>query len=140
MSPLLLNLRIVGASLITLSLAHVFIARRLEWKADAARMTPLNRQIFHVHAFFICLVLTMMGVLCLGFPQALVTPTPLARVVLAGLAIFWGTRLIVQWFVYEREHWRGNRVNTIIHFVFSALWMYYAGVFAVAWYGVWRAR
>jgi hypothetical protein len=126
------HLRIVGASLITLSAAHIFFARHLHWKADTARLTPVNRQIFHVHAFFICLTLVMMGALCLVYPQSLMERTVLARLILIGFVIFWGTRLAFQWLVYDRALWRGHRFNTIVHLLFTGLWSYYTLVFAVA--------
>ena len=132
MINLLPHLRIVGASLIALSLAHLFFARHLEWRKDAARLTPVNRQIFLVHAFFLCMILTMMGALCLLAPQSLLVPTPLGRMILIGLVIFWGTRLAFQWFVYDSSLWRGNRLNTVAHVAFTLLWSYYTCVFAAA--------
>ncbi len=132
MITLLPHLRIIGASLIVLSFAHVFIGKHLEWKTDAARLSPINRQIFHVHTFFICLLLVMIGVLCLVYPQTLLERTALARLVLIGLVIFWGARLFFQWFVYDSSLWRGHRQNTIVHGVFTILWTYYTVIFAVA--------
>jgi hypothetical protein len=127
-----IHLRFVGASLIALSFAHVFFARRLQWRADAGRLTPINRQIFYVHAFFICLTVAMMGTLCLLFPQHLLARTPLARLILIGLVTFWATRLIFQWFVYDSSLWRGHRDNTIVHVAFTLMWSYYVLIFAAA--------
>jgi hypothetical protein len=132
MTNLLPHLRIVGASLLALSLAHVFVARHLEWKKDTARLTLINRQIFYVHTFFICLTLAMLGALCLLFAQTLLERTPLARLVLICLVIFWGTRLVFQWCVYDWSLWRGHRNNTIIHIAVTILWSYYTLVFAAA--------
>jgi hypothetical protein len=135
MTDLILHLRIVGGMLIVLALAHPLFGIHCDWKKDAARLSPLNRQIFHVHTFFICLVLVLMGVLCLFYPQALVTPPPatqLAKLVLAGLTIFWGTRLLFQWLVYDGALWKGNRLNTTVHIVFTLLWTYFTVVFGLA--------
>ena len=126
------HLRIVGASLIVLSFAHLYFARHLEWRTDAARLTPVNRQIFHVHAFFICLTVAMMGALCLLFPQHLLARSALARLILIGLVTFWATRLVFQWFVYDASLWRGHRTNTLVHVAFTLLWSYYVLVFAAA--------
>ena len=127
-----LHLQIVGSSLLLLSIMHVVIAKRLNWKQDLSSLTPINRQIFYVHAFFICLVLSLIGALCLLEPSSLLSRTPLARLVLIGLVIFWGTRLVFQWFVYDAAHWRGNRTNTAVHLLFTLLWSYYTLVFAAA--------
>ena len=125
-----MHLRIAGLSMVMLSISHVFIAKRLAWKRDVSQLTPINQQVFYVHAFFICLILMLMGILCMRFPQSLITPTPLARLILSGLVIFWATRLVFQWLVYDSSHWRGNRTNTIVHVMATVLWSYYTVVFA----------
>lgn len=131
MSPLL-HLRIAGALLLLLAALHLAMPRRFHWKEELARLSLLNRQIFLVHTFFICLVLTMMGTLSLFGAGALMEPSPLARYVLAGLSTFWAIRLIVQWFVYDPKLWRGHPFNTGVHLLFTLLWSYLAWVYALA--------
>ena len=126
------HLRVVGGSLIILAAAHLYFSRHLKWKDDAARLSPVNRQIFHVHTFFICLTLIMMGVLALGYPRTLTERSPLARLVLMGHTIFWSARLLFQWFVYDSSLWRGHRLNTVAHTLFTLLWIYFTLVYALA--------
>src|SRR5882672_2484336 len=57
-------LRVAGAGLILLAGLHLSIGRHLNWCEDAARLSPVNAAIFHVHTFFICFVLVMMGLPC----------------------------------------------------------------------------
>ena len=38
----------------------------------------------------------------------------------------------MQWFFYSPEVWRGNRFNTVMHYVFSATWIYVVTTFAAA--------
>lgn len=132
MTDLALHLRIVGGSMIILAGAHIYFARRFDWKNDLAKLSLINRQIFLVHAFFICLTLSLMGILALFFPDTLLMRSTLARLLLIGLIAFWGLRLIFQWFVYDSSHWRGHRTNTVAHFAFTILWSYYTLIFAVA--------
>jgi hypothetical protein len=132
MTDLSVHLRIVGVTLWALCLAHLLFPRRFGWKDELGRLSLLNRQIFLVHVFFICLTLAMMGTLALVFPAALLERTRLARSVLAGLTIFWATRLVFQWLVYDRALWRGHRFNTAMHIVFTVLWSYYTVIFAAA--------
>jgi hypothetical protein len=126
------HLRVVGGCLLALALAHPYFGRHLNWNADAARLSPVNRQVFHVHTFFICLTLLMMGALALFFPETLTTPTPLARLVLIGHTAFWAIRLFFQWFVYDTALWRGHRLNTAAHLLFTLLWAYITFTYALA--------
>jgi hypothetical protein len=128
-------LKMAGALMLLLALGHVYFPKRFGWKEELGRLSLLNRQIFLVHCFFICLVLGMFGVLSLVYTGTLTQPGPLARLVLGGLVIFWTARLYIQFFVYDPRLWKGNRFNTAMHIFFSLMWLYYVAVYAAA---LWR--
>ena len=132
MTEVTFHLRAAGVLLLTLASVHVFFPRRFRWREELARLSTLNRQIFQVHVLFIVLILVMMGLLSLFYADALVEPDELATAVLVGLSTFWGLRLLVQWFVYDRSLWRGQRLNTVIHLVFTGIWAYLASVYGWA--------
>ena len=127
-----LHLRVVGLMLFALLGLNFVLPRRFNWREELARLSLFNRQIFLVHAMFIGLILAMFGALSLLYAPLLLEPAPLARVVLTGLALFWGVRLLVQWFVYDPRLWRGKRFETAVHVVFSAVWIYFASTYAAA--------
>jgi hypothetical protein len=128
-------LRIAGVLLILLAAAHVKFPRRFHWSEELPRLSRLNHQMFLVHVWYIVFLLASMGILSLVFTEALLTRTLLARLVLAFLCVFWATRLVVQWFVYDRQLWVGNRLNTGIHILFTAMWCYLSLVYGWA---LWR--
>ena len=72
---LALHLKFTGAALIFLGVSHAFFGKRFNWAQETARLSPLNRQIFYVHTFFIALICVMMGVLALLGTRALTEPT-----------------------------------------------------------------
>ena len=115
-------LRLVGAGLIALAVLHVPIARHLRWREDTARLSPVNRDIFHVHNFFICLVLVAMGLPCLIEPSLLLDRSRPGAWGAWTLAAFWAARLWCQWFVYRRQLWRGKKFETAMHWLFTAIW------------------
>ena len=130
------GLRLAGAGLLALALLHVPIARRLRWREEAALMSPLSEDIFHVHGFFICVALVGMGLPCLFEPSVLLEKS---RAGLWGawlLAAFWALRLWCQWFVYRRVHWAGKRLETAMHSIFTAVWLYLTAIFALC--GAWQ--
>jgi len=102
------HLQIAGALAIVLGLAHPFFDRYLGWSVETRNLTILTRQVFHVHCFFIALVLILTGALSMLDSSELLTPAPLSRAILSGLAIFWGLRMFAQWFVYDARIWRGS--------------------------------
>jgi hypothetical protein len=131
---LLVNLRAVGVFMAALVVVNLFVPRHLGWREELARISLVNRQIFEVHAIFLVLILAMFAVLLLSSSEALLVPSRLSRLVLGGLTIFWGLRLLVQFFYYSPATWRGNRLRTTLHYAFSAMWIYVTAVFGTAFY------
>jgi hypothetical protein len=129
---LLLHLRITGVMLALLVVVNLFVPRRLGWREDMATLSLVNRQIFEVHSIFIVLIVALFSALLLAYGDALLEPTRLSRAVLAGLTVFWGLRMLIQWFYYSPAVWRGNRFNTAMHYLFSAAWTYMTTTFAAA--------
>ncbi len=84
----------------------------------------------YVHTAFIALAVLLMGVLCLIAPAELMN-TQLGRKISLGLAIFWGCRLLVQFFGYSPKLWRGKRFETSMHILFTLLWIYLTTIFAI---------
>ena len=102
---LALHLRIAGVIMAALVVINLFVPRRFHWAEELARLSSLNRQIFQAHSVFLVLTLALFSALLLTCADVLIEPTKLARAVLAGLTIFWGLRMLMQWFFYSREHW-----------------------------------
>jgi hypothetical protein len=130
-----LCLRIAGLLLLALAVAHVTFPKRFQWAEELARLSLLNRQMFLVHVGYIVFLVASMGGLSLVFPGALMEKSSLSRLVLAWLCLFWLSRLFVQWLIYDRALWRGNRFHTTVHFAFTGLWIYLSTVYGWA---LWR--
>jgi hypothetical protein len=118
--------------MILLVALNAYVPRRFRWKEEMSGLSLLNRQIFQVHAVFICIVLLFFAALTLLFTRSLLDPAPLARAVLTGMGVFWFCRMLTQWFVYDSRIWRGKRFFTAMHLLFSGLWCYCTGTFAYA--------
>lgn len=132
---LVIHLKIAGVLMSLLALAHIHFVKRFGWREELQNVSLLTRQVFNVHCFFISLVLLMFGALSIFGSETLLERNPLAKAVLAGLVLFWAARLYIQFFVYDSKLWRGNRLNTVMHVVFSVMWTYYTVVYAAA---LWR--
>jgi hypothetical protein len=127
---LLILLRLAGAGLLLLAVLHIPIGRELRWREDASRLTATNQAIFHVHTFFICLMIVMMGLPCLLNPQVFVEQSRAGAWLTWSFTGFWAARLYCQFFVYSSDLWRGKRREIIIHRVFTFVWIALTGLFA----------
>jgi hypothetical protein len=129
---LVFHLRVVGVLMALLAIMNLFVPGRFHWREELSRVSLLNRQIFLAHTVFIVLLIALMSALFLTCAEALLEPTRLSRAVLIGLTIFWGLRMLMQWFFYSPQVWRGNPFNTVMHGVFSAGWIYVTAVCGLA--------
>ena len=132
MMTLTFHLKFIGLALMVLAVAHIPIHRHFKWKAETATLTLLTRQIFHVHTFFVALVVWMFGALTFFFTTDLLQPTRLSIVILLGFSVFWAIRLVVQLFIYESDLWRGKKFETAIHILFTLFWFYCMSVYGYA--------
>ncbi len=123
-----LHLNIIGAILIFLSIIHVRFPKYFNWAKELGAMSLINRQMMYVHTFFVALVVFLMGILCLTSAELLVS-SELGKRICLGLGVFWGLRLFFQFFVYSKELWKGKRFESVVHIVFSLLWVYFMIVF-----------
>ena len=126
-----LNLQIAGLLQIALALVHGAFPKRFRWKEEFASVSLLSRQIMYVHTLFVALAVFLIGVLCFTSARDLIS-TSLGKRVCLGLAVFWGLRLVIQFFGYSSELWKGKRLETSIHIIFSVLWVYLTASFLAA--------
>ena len=125
---MILQIRIIGILLIVLALVHAIFPKYFDWKNDLKPLSLINREIMYVHTFFIALVVLLIGVLCLTSTTDLVQ-TDLGKKISLGLAVFWGIRLIIQFWGYSSILWKGKKFETTIHILFSIFWAYLTTIF-----------
>lgn len=125
-----LHLKIIGVVLILLAIIHAAFPRRFKWKDELSSLSLINRQMMMVHTFFIALTLLLMGALCIYGSNEIVN-TPFGRIIAVGLFIFWGVRLVFQFFVYSPKLWKGKPFETFMHIIFSLTWSYFTIIFGL---------
>ncbi len=89
-------------------IASALVPQVLNWRSELAKLHPLSRQLIWTHGVFIVLVIISFGVLSLINAEGLVTGTLLARSVCAFIALFWLSRLAIQFFVFDAKPFLTN--------------------------------
>lgn len=118
-----INFKIIGVLLIILALVHIAFPKYFNWEKELKSLSLINRQMMTIHTFFIALTVFFMGLLCLTSSNELIE-TNLGKKLLLGFGIFWFIRLLIQFFGYSSELWKGKRFETFMHVIFSFLWTY----------------
>lgn len=83
-----------GFHLVTVALAH-FTPIPSQWDENLARLPEVHRRFAVAQNVFIGATMVFGGVVSLLFARELVAGTVAARIVCAGIALWWGGRLVV---------------------------------------------
>ncbi len=126
MTPLIVAIWVAGGVQLAIAAANLEVARKLDYRSNLARLTPMVSQIFLVHAVYIVLVILWLGALCLLFAARLASGDPLARFLTGGVAAFWGLRAIIQLTVYDRQVRKDHRLQDV---AFLAACILLTGIF-----------
>lgn len=96
---------LAGAVQIGILAASAMVPSKLEWKSTLSVLPEMHRRLFWVYGAFIVLTILGFGVLTLLFAARFAEGTSLARGLAGLIAIFWGTRLAVQFLVFDVRPW-----------------------------------
>ncbi len=124
---------IAGIVQLSAVVANVAIPAKIRSRENLARVSPIIRQIFWSHWFFIAFVLLFFSILCLLFAPLLAGGTPPGRFMSGALSVFWLLRTLVQLFWFDGEFRSRHRFADVAFLLSSAL---LAAIFAVASLGV----
>ncbi|MDA7673459.1 hypothetical protein N8615_03620 [Verrucomicrobiales bacterium] len=102
MDYLKIALTLAGIAHFGILVASANAPKALNWKETLKPLPKLMRQMFWVYGWFIVLMIISFGTITLVHTETLATAgTPIARWVSGMIAIFWGVRLIVQFFIFD---------------------------------------
>ena len=125
----MLILVLAGLLQLAIAAANLPLTWILRFGREHRRLTPIVRQIHEVHHVFIVALLVVFGAITLAFPDELAGGAGLGRFLSTVLAAFWGVRLIVQRFYYDRIFLRNHRAGDV---AFSLLFAFLTGVYAAS--------
>lgn len=118
-----------GALHLVVASANVFAFGKFHYLEHLRKVPPVLRQVFLVQNAYIVLVQVGFALLCFFFAGELTSGRPLGRALVGFLAVFWGSRVLLQLFYYDRDLRRANRLFDVLFLVADG---YLAVVFALA--------
>jgi len=129
MHPLIPLLWTAGVVQLLIASANLFAPRKLRYAENLALVSPMVRQIFRVMCFYIVVVLVGFAGLCFAFAPDLAGGSTLGRALSGFLALFWGVRVLVQLFVYDREM---KRRHPVFNGLFLTAFLFLTATFTAA--------
>jgi len=120
------SIQAAGILQLVIALANFFVPELLHYRENLAKVSPIVRQIFTVHAAYIVLVLIGFGIICLLFPDDLCGASALGRFLCRFLAVFWGLRVVLQFGYYDGTVKEKHPLGTVL---FGAAFLYLGVIF-----------
>jgi hypothetical protein len=127
--PLSLAIQFAGALHLLVAAANFVLPGMLRYRENLAKVSPIIREIFLVHAAYIVLILVGFGLICIFFPNDLSGASRLGRFLCVFLAIFWSLRVVIQFGFYDRLT---KSAHPLGNFAFTGIFLYFAVVFIAA--------
>lgn len=114
--------RVAGVGLLLIVVANFIAPKMLGYRENLARCDRFFGQVFVVHAAYIVLTVGAMGAFCLWRPAFFLEGGEVGRALAGFLAVFWGSRVVLQIFFYDRAVKRRHPFwNALFGSAFGAL-------------------
>jgi hypothetical protein len=132
MNVLQLMLIIGGVLHLAITSAGITMTLVLDWRKNLAPLCALTRHVIWTHATFVLMTIIAFGVLSLAFPRALASGAPLARGVCGFIALFWGIRLLIQFFLFDARPFLTNLALKLGYHGLTLVFTYFAITYSLA--------
>jgi hypothetical protein len=91
-----------GLGQLALVAGSLAIPRILGWREETQKLRPLTRQVFWTYAAYIWTTNLAFGLVSALAPGALSDGSTLSAAVTGFIALYWGSRLAIQFLVFDR--------------------------------------
>ncbi|HEY7117468.1 MAG TPA: hypothetical protein VH475_12845 [Tepidisphaeraceae bacterium] len=125
-------IRFGGVCQLSLLIAGGLAARVLDWRHELLRVCRLSRHMIWTHAAFVVMTLIAFGLISLFNAGDLASGQVTGRWLCGFIAVFWGARLFVQFFVFDATPHLTNRVLAVGYHTLTAVFCYLTIVYAIA--------
>jgi hypothetical protein len=114
---------------VAIAAANFVLPKKLKYRENLERVSPIIRQIFFVHSGYIVGILLLFAAISFEFTTELNSGYGLGRFLAAAMALFWICRAPLQIFYYDAVLRRANRLGDM---AFSVATVFLALIYGAA--------
>lgn len=123
-----------GFAQIVLVVGSLAIPRILNWKMELEKVQPLIKQMFWTYAAYILFINLSFGLLSVFAYKDLTNGSLLASAISAFIAIYWISRIVIQFFYFDRRSFPTGLANRLAEVILVALFLFLSIVYGIAFY------
>ncbi|SHJ42725.1 hypothetical protein SAMN02745181_2033 [Rubritalea squalenifaciens DSM 18772] len=129
---LVILIQLAGVGELVLVAASAFIPKALNWKEAMGNPNRLVRQLFWTYACYILACHLFFGLISVFAAEALICGGILAIALTTLMTLWWGVRILLQFFCFDRSCIPENRFNTVAEVLLVCLFFYLTAVYGWA--------
>lgn len=125
-------IQLAGLGQIILVMASVAIPHCLDWNKGLAGLRPLLRQMFWTYAVYVTGVHLFAGLVSVLGADELLNGSIVSTAVCLLMALWWGARLVIQFFFFDRTDVPNTLFNKLAELGLVLLFIYLTAVYTMA--------
>jgi hypothetical protein len=125
---------IAGFAQMGLAIGSLMIPRVLNWHTELAKVEPIIKQIFWTYAAYILGINLCFGLISVFDYRELTNGSVLAIQVTGFIAIYWISRILIQFFYFDRKNFPTGKWCTIGEILLISLFVFLSAVYSLAFY------
>jgi hypothetical protein len=123
-----------GLGQIALAAGSVVIPKLLNWSTEMNKVQPLIKQIFYTYACYILVFNFSFGLLSVFVNLDLTNGSRLATLVCGFIAVYWISRVCIQFFYFDRANFPSSAWHKLGESVLVTLFIFFSLVYSYAFY------
>lgn len=112
--------------------AGILLPQVLSWKTKLKVLDPVSQHVIWVHGSFVFMTIITFGLFSLFLADDLTAGTSLAKALCAFIAIFWGSRLVAQFFLFDPSQYLTNWFLKLGYHGLTVVFFYHTVVYGCA--------
>ena len=128
------SIYLAGFAQIALVLGSLAIPRILNWNMELAKVRTLIKQMFWTYAAYILVIKLSFGLLSLLAYKELTNGSLLAKAICGFISIYWSSRVLIQFFYFDRKDFPSGMWNKLGEVTLIALLLLFSTVYGIAFY------
>lgn len=125
---------LAGVGQIVLAIGSTVIPKLLKWKEETAKLNKLTGQVFWTYAVYILTINFSFGLVSAFMPDALLDRSALAAAVTGFITLYWVSRLLIQFFYFDRNAAPKGKIFTLGEIALVGLFIFFTGVYGFAFF------
>jgi hypothetical protein len=123
-----------GLAQIVLVIGSLAIPKILNWHGELTKVRPLIKQIFWTYAGYILGINLSFGLLSVFDSRDLTNGSKLAMIITGFIALYWISRILIQFFYFDRTDFPTGKWNKSGEILLTALFIFLSAVYSLAFY------